>query len=129
MATVEVRGLRELELLARSKGREASRELNRGLRSVAEPIRRDAEQLAATNITRIGPKWSKMRVGVTQRLVYVAPRERGVKGRGDLPKRRPKFADLMQARAMQPALTQNSAFVLRSVDAVMTRFVEDWNRS
>jgi hypothetical protein len=69
-----------------------------------------------------------MRVGVTQRLVYVAPKERGVKGRGDLQRRRPKFADLMQARAMQPALTQNSAFVLARVDAVFTKFVNDWNR-
>jgi hypothetical protein len=29
---------------------------------------------------------------------------------------------------MQPALTQNSAFVLARVDAVFTKFVNDWNR-
>jgi hypothetical protein len=129
MPTVVVHGLREIELLAKSKGREASRTLNKELRAVAEPIRSDAERLATSNITRIGPRWGKMRVGVTQRLVYVAPKERGVKGRGDLPRRRPRFADLMQARAMQPALTQNSAFVLARVDAVFTKFVNDWNRS
>ena len=50
-----------------------------GLRQVAEPVQRGAEQLATANIRGMArsPRWSKMRVGITRDLVYVAPRQRG----------------------------------------------------
>lgn len=47
-----------------------------------------------------------MRTGVTREAVYVAPRRRGVKGR-DRSRRRPRFADILLERAMQPALQRN----------------------
>lgn len=128
MAEVTVRGLRELEILLATEGPKAKRELNKRLRLVAEPIRADAESLAATTITRIGPKWSRMRVGVTRTLVYVAPRERGVKGRGPDPRRRPKFADLMEQRAMDPALERNKAQIVRRVEDLFDGLAADWNR-
>lgn len=125
---VTIKGLRELKLIAAATGKEANKELNVELRKVAEPIRADAEGLAASGIRRIGPKWSKMRVGVTTKLVYVAPRQRGVKGGGLDSRRRPKFADLMEERAMGPALEHNREMIEGRVDDLFGRIATDWNR-
>lgn len=128
-AEVTVRGLRELELAFAAAGKKANRELRAELRKVAEPIRSDAESLARSAIPRIGPKWSRMRVvGVTRTLVYVAPRERGVKGRGADPRRRPKFADLLLERSMDPALEKNKDKVEGAVGDLFARLANDWNR-
>lgn len=129
MAAVNIKGLRELEALIAAEGPKAKRELNKELRLVAEPIRADAESFAASGIPRIGPTWSKMRVGVTRTLVYVAPRQRGVKGRGPNPRRRPRFADLMLERAMDPALKKNESLIVDRVEALFERLGNDWNRS
>ncbi len=128
-AAVEIKGLRDLERSFGAVGRKAKRELNLELRKVAEPIRADAEHLAASSIRRIGPKWSRMRVGVTSKLVYVAPRQKGVRTRGADPRRRPKFADLMEERAMDPALERNRSNIEHAVEGVFDRIAGDWNRS
>lgn len=127
-SAVTVRGLRELELTFQALGKEAKRALNAELRIVAEPIRSDAQTLAASSIPRIGPKWSKMRVGVTRTLVYVAPRQRGVKGSGTNARRRPKFADLLLDRAMDPALEKNKPRIEGAVEDLFERLANDWNR-
>lgn len=127
-AAVTLRGLAELERLMAAAGPEAKRALNAELRSVAEPIRSDVERLAVAGIPRIGPKWSRMRIGVTRKAVYVAPRQRGVKGRGDDPRRRPKFADLLLERAMDPALKRNEPLIQRRVDELFHRIANEWNR-
>lgn len=128
VAAVNVLGLRELELAFAQAGKRANRELRAELRKIAEPIRADAENLAASAITRIGPNWSKMRVGVTRTLVYVAPKERGVKTKGPDPRRRPKFADLMLERAMDPALEKNKGRIEHDVADLFQRLANDWNR-
>jgi hypothetical protein len=125
---VVVRGLRELEILAAATGKTATKALNAELRLVAEPIRADAETFAASGIRRIGPRWSKMRVGVTRKLVYVAPRQRGLKARGRDPRARPKFADLMEQRAMEPALRKNEANIEASIETLFEKISHDWNR-
>lgn len=127
-ALVTVEGLTELERLFKLAGPVANRALRAELRDVAEPVRADAQSLAESQITRIGPKWGRMRVGVTQKLVYVAPRERGVKVRGPDPRRRPKFATLMEARAMAPALQRNEAKIERRVADLFDHLAANWNR-
>ncbi len=127
-AAVTVEGLRGLERLFAAAGPVANKALRAELREVAEPIRADAQHLAESTIPRIGPKWGRMRTGVTQKLVYVAPRERGIKTRGPDPRRRPKFATLMEARAMGPALRQNEANVERRVADLFDHLASDWNR-
>jgi hypothetical protein len=128
LAVVELKGLRELNRLLAATDKQAKRELNRGLRKAANPIKEDAQQFAESGIRRIGPKWGKMRVGVTQSLVYVAPKERGVKTRGPDPRRRPKFANLMEERAMDPALRANEHEVERQVDEAFEKIAHQWNR-
>jgi hypothetical protein len=125
---ITVRGLRELENLAASTSRHATKVVRASFRKVAEPIRSDAQGLAEASIPRIGPKWGKMRVGVTRTLVYVAPKERGVKVRGPDPRRRPKFADLMEARAMAPALERNEGNIEAAVEHALDDIAREWNR-
>lgn len=104
---------------------ELRNELRVGLRRAAEPVRTSAEQLAVSSIRNIGVPWSRMRVGVTQTSVYVAPRQRGVKARGG-PKRRPNLFDLLLGRSLEPALAQNigkvEAELEHVIDTVGRRF-------
>lgn len=125
---VTVEGLRELQVLFSKAGKEANSDLRSELRELGEPIRADAESLAATSIRRVGPKWSRMRVGVTRRLVYVAPKQRGVKRRGD-PRARPKFGTLLEQRAMTPALRRNEGDIATNVNRMLERLAEKWTAS
>jgi hypothetical protein len=83
--------------------------------------------LAVEKIARIGVPWSRMRVGVTQRDVYVAPRQRGQKGR-DQRLRRPNLFDLLMGRALQPALDQNIAKVERQLERLLDAVGSSWER-
>ena len=54
----------------------------RELRTIAQPVQAAAESLAAARIRNLatGEPWARFRIGITQRLVYVAPRQKGVRG-------------------------------------------------
>jgi len=124
----ELKGLPELRRLSAAAGREAKKRTDDALRQVAEPIRADAEALAVSSIPRVGVAWSRMRVGVTNRAVYVAPRKRGARGR-DNPRRRPRFADLLEQRAMTPALDRNRDQIESRVEAALQTVADGWNRT
>jgi len=115
---VAVHGLTELNRAFGRLDRGLKRELGGYLRAAAEPVRADAERLAAEGVRNIGPgdPWSRMRVGITTRLVYVAPRERGLKTRVDDSRRRPNLAPLLLDRALEPALNQNQARVIEILE-------------
>jgi hypothetical protein len=87
---VVVEGLTDLQRAFKAADVSVQRELRKALRLAAEPVRADAERLAVAGIPRIGTPWSRMRVGVTNREVYLAPKERGQKGR-DQRLRRPNL--------------------------------------
>lgn len=125
---VAVRNLRQFQALCAAAGKEASKQTRDALRGVAEPVRADAEALATSRIRRIGPRWGRMRVGVTRSSVYVAPRQKGVRSRGADPRRRPRFATLMEERAMDPALKQNESRIERSVEEAFDDLARRWNR-
>lgn len=125
-SVVRVQGLRELEKAFKLAGPASSRELRVALRSVAEPVKRDAEQLARANIRRIGVPWSQMRVGVTLKEVYVAPKQRGVKSRTDRRYRRPNLFDLLMGRALEPALERNIGLVEARVDQALATVGREW---
>lgn len=128
MAEVNVRGLAELQRAFKLAGPVANKALRADLRSIAEPIRSDAEVLARETIPRIGTPWSRMRTGVTRVAVYVAPRRRGTRRRND-PRSRPKFATLMEQRAMKPALDRNKADLESRVEATFDVLAARWNAS
>jgi hypothetical protein len=123
---IVVRGLHELQAALAHADRSVRLGVRKGLRQAAEPVQRGAEELAQTNIRNIGPKWSRMRVGVTRNLVYVAPRQKGTRGRG--PRRRPNLADLLMDRAMQPALDQHEAEVEARLEELLDHISDDFNR-
>lgn len=100
-SAVKVRGLRDLQRAFRVADKVLQVELRDALRDAAEPVRRDAESLARSSIRNIGEAWPQMRVGVTTRVVYVAPKQRS-RGR-----KRPNLAGLLAGRAMEPALERN----------------------
>lgn len=122
---VRVEGLRELNRAFRLADRELATELRGRLKDAAEPVRADAERLAAASIPRIGLPWSRMRVGVTTNNVYVAPKHRGTR---DERRRRRNLAGLLLERSMLPALDQNKDDVVRAVDNLLVEIGRDWER-
>jgi hypothetical protein len=124
--TVHVEGLAQLDRAFKRADATLHRELRGGLKRAVEPVRSDAEQLAVSGITRIGLPWSRMRVGVTARSVYVAPKKRG--SRGPL-RKRPNLAPLLLGKAMLPALEKNQETVTRAVDGVLGEMERAWERA
>jgi tRNA G10 N-methylase Trm11 len=122
---VVVEGLTDLQRAFKAADVSVQRELRKALRLAAEPVRADAERLAVAGIPRIGTPWSRMRVGVTNREVYLAPRERGQKGR-DQRLRRPNLRALLLQRSMEPALAQNTAAVMAGVDVALATVGRVW---
>jgi hypothetical protein len=122
---VVVEGLTDLQRAFKAADVSVQRELRKALRLAAEPVRADAERLAVAGIPRIGTPWSRMRIGVTNREVYLAPRERGQKGR-DQRLRRPNLRALLLQRSMEPALAQNTAAVMAGVDVALATVGRVW---
>lgn len=123
---VTVSGFTELQKTAAQSEATLRADLNANWRRIAEPVADGAEALAVENIPRIGDKWYQMRPGITQSMVYVAPRQRG--RRGADPRKRRKFAGLLMDRAMEPALERNRTRVEHEVEEVLDRFVDKFNR-
>lgn len=121
-----VEGLRELNRTLKYAPKEVRLGIRKEYRTVAEPVRSTSATLAASSIRRIGPKWARMRTGVTQTEVYVAPRQRGVKGR-DNPRARPNLGTLLATRATQPALRQHEHQIEDDFDDMLDRLVTKWN--
>jgi hypothetical protein len=124
---IVVRGLNELQASLAHADRTVRLGVRKGLREAAEPVQRGAEQLAMSEIRNMSrsPKWSRMRVGVTRNLVYVAPRQKGTRGRG--PRRRPNLADLLMGRAMHPALDQHIGEVEARLEELLDRAADEFN--
>ena len=123
---LRVEGLRDLQRAFALADKESQRKLRQSLKDVGEPVRSTSEQLALTRIRRIGPRWSRMRVGVTRSLVYVAPVERGKRSRANTRLRRPNLADLLMGRAMQPALDINAGRIEGDFEDVLEDVANLW---
>lgn len=126
---VVVHGLKELTRTFNNAPKDVKREYRKELRSVGEPVRVTAETLAISRIRRMfdSPQWARMRTGVTTRLVYVAPRQKGARGRGGQSLRRPNLSTLLMDRAMQPALEQNRSRIELDFDVMLDRLVRRWD--
>jgi len=124
---IRVEGLRELSRALAEASPQARKELRGVLRDAARPVQRRAQYLAAVEITNLdaGDPWDKARIGITQKEVYVVPRQKGVRGRGR--KRRSRFGELLMEKAYQPALEQNKHEIVRSFDAMLDRIAERIN--
>lgn len=130
---VRVDGLRELQNSFTAADRRLREDLRDALQEAAQPVKLDAQGLAQHNIRgmRRGSPWTRMRTGILAggTVVYVAPVERGVKGRGGQNRRRPNFADVLRDKAMNPAAQHNRRRVERRLDQMLVEVKAVWERS
>jgi hypothetical protein len=112
--SVHIRGLRELQRDLRRADRDLRGELRDALKKAGEPVRAAAEENALGEVSNIGAKWSRMRLGVTTKVVYIAPSSRRTTGppRGNL-------AGLLRERAMEPALAAEAGHVVRVIEDML----------
>lgn len=113
-SAIRIKGDKELERAFLELRREVLSELRPALRKIGEGVRTLAEQKATANISHIGPTWGRMRIGVTTRLYYVAPRARP---HGGSP--RPNLAGLLMTRAMVPAADEKQDEMVTAVEALV----------
>lgn len=73
---VVVKGQTDIERAFLQLRKEVLVGLKPAILEVANTVRVEAEQQAVSQIENIGPRWSQMRIGVTPKLAYVAPRAR-----------------------------------------------------
>lgn len=128
---IRVDGLAELQRAFTAADRALREDLRDALQEAAAPVRRDAQAMAGVTIRNLGPgdPWTKMRTGMERGvIVYVAPVERGVKGRGNQRKRRPNLKNLLLNRAMEPALTRNRGGVIRRLEGLLVDVTRVWER-
>lgn len=123
---IRVKGLADLNRALAKADRDVRLGIRSEYRTVAEPVRADAESLSLANISHIGVPWSRMRIGVTQRAVYVVPKQRGVRGRSRS-RRRPNLARLLYPQ-MQKALDKNQAEVERRFNQMLFDVAAKFNR-
>lgn len=124
--TLRVEGLRDFQRALKVADAELSKEFRVRLRKVAEPVRADAERLALAGIPKIGIPWSRMRVGVTQTTVYVAPKQRGSRGRTG--RHRPNLFDLLLGRSLDPALDMNEPRIRAEFEDLLVDVARKWER-
>ncbi len=128
-------GLRDVQAAFADADKQLRLGIRGSLRQIAEPVRQGAEELAMSTMRNMprSPRWSKMRIGISRDLVYVAPRQRGFKGRGYDPRRRgygyahPPFSDLVMDRAMQPALDRHAGEIEHQFDELLRDVTDGFN--
>ncbi len=130
---IRVKGLTELNRALKHADKETRLGIRKVERQVAEPVRVDAQELAVREISHIGVPWSRMRIGITQKVVYVAPAQRGSKARRATVtqarrKADKKFATRLIREAMEPALEKNRAAIERNFEAALDDMADNFNR-
>lgn len=129
--TLRVQGLADLDKAWLVAGVEYQKSYRASLGSIAEPVRVDAERLAAGAGRGLdeGDPWTKMRAVVRRTGVYVAPVQRGRRTRRNPQLRRPNLAALLMDRAMQPALEGNVREVEARFDELLGGMASAWERA
>jgi hypothetical protein len=114
VTSLRVKGDKELERAFLELRREVLTELRPAMRKIGEGVRTLAEQKAGADIANIGSQWGRMRIGVTTRMFYVAPRSRNHGG-----SKRPNLAGLLMQKAMVPAADEKRTEMVAAVDALV----------
>jgi hypothetical protein len=122
---VIVSGFTQLERDLKATSPLMLKAMRTGLTLAMQPIKKDADALARSQISGMKrakqkpPPWSEQRIGQTTKEVYMAPTEKGARARQSSSLRRPNFAALMLGRSYDPALESNRVQVLNTVDNVI----------
>lgn len=123
-AGAKVQGLSDLHRALKSADKETRAEVRKAERQIAEPIRAEAAELASREIPNIGTEWAQMRIGITSKLIYVAPKKRRKQG---TPRR--NLAGLLMDRAMEPALERNRERLEDDIEQALDRMAAHFNKS
>lgn len=115
---LKVRGYNDLHQTLRKLDRQVRRDVYREIKRTAFGVHLDAERFARRQISRIGRRWWRMRIGVTAPVVYIAPRMRGARDRS---RKRRNLARLLAGKAMRPAVRKNQRVVKRKLQRVIDR--------
>jgi histone H3/H4 len=130
-SAVVVRGLTDLQRAFSRVSRDLGSGVREALEAAGEPVRSEASQLALQEISgmrRSRLPWWQMRVGVTRKVVYVAPVRRGMKSSGRERFRRPKLAPRLLDEAMIPALEHNRARLEGEILETLDDLFRMWER-
>ncbi len=122
-AGIKVKGFTELHRALKNADKETRLGIRKVERQVAEPVRVEAQALAAREISHIGKEWAAMRIGITQKLVYVAPKQRRKRGSA-----RPNLAGLLLTKAMEPALEKHREQIERSMEQALEEMADNFNK-
>lgn len=114
-SAIRIEGLAEFQKTLKVCEREVRLGVRAKLKDAAEPVRVEAEHLAAAEIRNIGHDWSQMRVGITTSLLYVAPKQRGAKSGG---RKRGNMFGLL-SRALNEALDAKAPEVERLLEGAL----------
>lgn len=128
---IRVQGLSELVRAFSTLDRNLGRGLREAVENAAEPVRQEASSLMRSEISGMARSripWWTMRTGSTRNGAYVAPVQRGVKGRPDDKRRRPNLVGIGLNKALVPALERNRERVEDSVLAEMDDLFRAWER-
>lgn len=119
-AIVAVSGLADLARDFRKMSKDIHQDLVFELEEAAGPVRKDAEQLALSEIRNLPPTpdYAEMRIGVVRSTftVYMVPAWKTTRRRP-----RPNLGGLLMGRAMDPALERNQGKVIDRVDDLLAR--------
>lgn len=130
MATkpIRIEGLRELERAFKLYGAGMEKGLREAMEAASEPVRQDAQSLARVSLkTPVNVDWSLMRVGVTRRTAYVAPAQRGRRGRLRPNAGRPNMREKLLG-PMEAALDANVRNVEEEFDDALKDLARMWSR-
>lgn len=124
--TIRVRGLTDLNRAFKVADKSVKTRWRAEQRSIGQPVATMAQAFALERISGLAKSvsWSDMRVGVTTRVVYVAPKRRRKTG-----SKRKNLAPLLMEKAMLPALRANEHETVRKVDALLGRMSQDWENA
>jgi len=110
---IKIKGQKELERAFQNEKKEVLAGLKKEILAIGAFVRKDAQSNAIAEISNIGPKWYRMRMGVTPVMAYIVPSSRN---RGGSP--RPNLAGLLST-AMHEAADKNGAEFITRVDALI----------
>lgn len=120
---VNVKGLRELNRAFAKTDKTTKKRMKEQLRQVAKPLASEAEQRTLGTIGNMTPAWAQTRIGVTQKLVYVAPKQRGGKGNGT---NRPNLKPLIMDRSFGPTLDAHRDGIIRDFESMLDEVARTW---
>lgn len=125
--TLIIDGLGAVQRAFRKAGKDVRKDLRDALRDSADPVKFSAQVLAITRISHMSAPWSEMRVGVTSKLVYMVPKQRGrLTKRNPQRYRRPNMGQLLMDKAMEPALTANVGQIEERAIGAMVGVAKKW---